>query len=59
MPSSASDISIAADAPPWVVKAAQVVNDYRCGKHVNRFVLESACQELKISPFGLRRAGMH
>jgi hypothetical protein len=56
MPSSASDISIAPDSPPWVVKAAEVVNSYRAGKNMNRFVLESACQTLKISPFGLRAA---
>ena len=56
MPSSTSDISIAPDSPPWVVKAAEVVNSYRAGKNMNRFVLESACQTLKISPFGLRSA---
>lgn len=54
MPVGASDITIAADAPPHVIKAAEVVSKYRAGQHVNRFTLESACQTLKISPFGLR-----
>lgn len=57
MPSSASDINIAADAPPWATKAVELVNRYKSGQHVNRFALETACHTLKISPSSLRRAG--
>lgn len=53
MPTGASDICIAADAPPW---AARIVNKQRSGQYVNRTALNDACAVLKINPAMLRRA---
>jgi hypothetical protein len=53
MPSGASDISIAADAPPWAVA---IVTKHRSGQPVSRNSLHTACQTLKIDPTILRRA---
>lgn len=53
MPTGASDITIAPDAPPWAVG---IVNKQRTGQYVSRTALDKACAVLKINPAILRRA---
>lgn len=53
MPTGASDIRIAADAPLWAVG---IFNKQRSGQYVNRAALNDACAVLKINPAMLRRA---
>jgi biotin operon repressor len=53
MPTGASDIRIAADAPPWAVA---IVTKQRTGQPVSRNSLNDACAVLKIDPAILRRA---
>jgi DNA-binding transcriptional ArsR family regulator len=56
MPTGASEIRIAPDAPGWAVA---IVNKQRTGQHVNRTALDNACSVLKIDPVSLRRAVPH
>lgn len=53
MPSGASNITIAADAPPWAVA---IVTKQRTGQPVSRNSLNNACAVLKLDPASLRRA---
>ena len=53
MPTGASEIRIAPDAPSWAVS---LVNKQRTGQHVNRAALDNACAVLKLDPASLRRA---
>ena len=53
MPTSATDIHIAADAPPWAVA---IVTKHRTGQPVSRNSLDYACAALKLDPAMLRRA---
>lgn len=52
MPSGASDIRIAADAPSWAV---EIVTKQRAGQPVSRNSLHTACAVLKLDPAMLRR----
>lgn len=56
MPTGASEIRIAPDAPGWAVA---IVNKQRTGQHVNRTALDNACSVLKLDPVSLRRAVPH
>jgi len=56
MPTGASEIRIAPDAPGWAVA---IVNKQRTGQYVNRSALDNACAALKLDPASLRRAVSH
>ena len=56
MPTGASEIRIAPDAPGWAVA---IVNKQRTGQYVNRTALDNACAALKLDPASLLRAVPH